>query len=221
MAAVSTDAQIRTNVLDDIRHDARIDATNVAVDVTNGAVRLSGTVPTYFQKVTAEHDARRIKDVRDVVNDLNVTLAEPSTDLEITQTIRASLARDRRIANPATIGVSVDHGVVTLSGAVRDCSEREDAADDARMVAGVVDVVNDLSILPFQPRSDADIAADVRTALVNDPSIDASKIDVDVANGVVYLRGTVSTSYEAQCAVHDAWCASGVRSVIDELVIPL
>lgn len=221
MAVVPTDAEIRTEVLDDIRHDSRLDGANVGVDVADGTVRLTGTVPTYFQKITAEHDALRIKGVREVVNNLSVSLGAPAPDLEIARVVRANLARDRRIANPAMIDVSVDRGVVTLNGVVRNCSERLVALDDARVVSGVIDVVNNLAITPTQTRTDEEITADVRAALTVDPSVDASKIGVDVSGGTVYLRGAVSTSYEAQRAVHDAWCAGGVRNVVDELVITL
>ncbi len=221
MSAVPTDAEIRTEVLDDIRHDSRLDGAAIAIDVADGTVRLSGSVPTYFQKTTAEHDALRIKGVRAVVNELTISLSTPSPDLEIARRVRANLARDRRIANPALIDVSADKGVVTLNGTVRSCAERLVAFDDTRVVSGVVEVVNNLALTPSQVRSDEEIATDVRAALTADPSVDASKIDVDVTGGTVLLRGTVSTSYEAQRAVHDAWCAGGVRNVVDELVIAL
>src|SRR5438094_8900091 len=105
------DSQIQQDILDEIRHDVRIDSTNVTVDVNDGTVHLRGTVPTYFQKMTAGSDAQRIKGVRDVKNDLVVTLVAPWTDAEIADTVRANFARDVRIPHPGQIDVSVTNGV--------------------------------------------------------------------------------------------------------------
>jgi osmotically-inducible protein OsmY len=217
MAATYTDAQIKYDVLDEIRHDVRIDSTNLAVDVHNGVVRLSGTVPTYFQKITAGEDAQRIKGVRSVENDLVVTLVAPWTDQEIAGTVRANLARDVRLPNPGTIQVNVVNGVVTLSGTVSTYAQKTDAADDAWTAPGVVDVVNNLTVVPPFTRSDADLATNVRNLIDTDPAIDSTNVNVTVVNGTVYLRGTVPTYYQVQQAADDAWSVAGVVNVVNEL----
>lgn len=219
MATTYTDEKIRQDVLDELRHDVRIDSTNVTVDVKNGVVHLYGTVPTYFQKVTAGQDAERIKGVRQVVNDLVVTLVTPWTDQEIANAVRANLARDVRISHPEEIQVTVVNGVVTLSGKVGSYAEKFDAADDAWTAPGVVDVVNNITVVPPHVRSDAEIAADVRNALQTDPAIDATNVHVTVINGTVYLRGSVPTYYQVQQASNDAWGVPGVVNVINELTV--
>jgi len=217
MAVSYTDAQIKQDVLDDIRHDVRIDSTNITVDVTNGVVRLEGVVSTYFQKITAGADAQRIKGVRDVVNDLVVSLATPWSDEEIEKTVRANLARDVRLPNPGNLFVQVKNGVVTLTGAVGTYAQKTAAEDDAWTAPGVVDVVNDLSVVPPYTRNDADIAADMRTVLAADTALEAENISVSVINGTVYLRGTVPTYYQVRQAAHDAWGVAGVLNVVNEL----
>ncbi len=217
MATTYTDAQIRRDVLDEIQHDVRIDSTNVAITVQNGVVHLNGTVPTYFQKITAGEDAQRIKGVRDVKNDLVVTLVAPWTDQEIANTVRGNLARDVRIANPSAIGVSAVNGVVTLTGSVGTYAEKADATDDAWTAPGVIDVVNNLSVVPRFVRDDAEVANDVRAALRTDPAIDATNVQVSVVNGTVSLRGTVPTSYQVRRAANNAWGVPGVLNVVNEL----
>jgi len=217
MAATFSDTQIRRDILDEVRHDVRIDATDMTVDVNNGVVHLFGTVPTYFQKITAGDNARRIKGVRSVTNDLVVTLVAPWTDEEVANTVRANLARDVRIANPGKIPVSVVNGVVTLSGTVSTYAEKSDAADDAWTAPGVVDVVNDITVVPPFRRSDADVAGDVRDALRTDPTIESGNVQTSVVNGTVYLRGTVPTYYQAHQAANDAWGVPGALNVVNEL----
>lgn len=146
MGVTYNDTQTRHDVLDDIRHDVRIDSTNITVDVHDGIVHLYGTVPTYFQKITTGQDAERIKGVRDVTNDLVVTLVAPWTDQEIANTVRSNLARDVRIVNPGQIKVDVVNGVVTLSGTVGTYTQKADAANDAWGVAGALNVVNELGV---------------------------------------------------------------------------
>lgn len=221
MAATASDAQIKQDILDDLRHDVRIDETNVSVDVTDGVVHLSGSVPTYAQKVTASHDVQRIKGVRNVVDDLAVVPVGVWADEETTRTMRKTFDRDARITNPTAIDVSVDNGVVTLTGRVASLAEKASAVGDAWVIPGVVEVIDNLTIVPAQRRRDSDIAADVRYAITNDPSLDATNIRVDVANGVVTLRGVVPTYYEIQQAAHDTWCVPGVRDVVNNLSIAL
>ena len=219
MAVTFTDEGIRQNVWDEISHDVRIDSSDITVTVTNGVVYLSGTVPTYSQKITAAEDARRIKGVVDVVNNLTVRLPRVWTDAEIRDTVRRNLDRDVRISNPADISVVVSGGVVTLSGTVPSYSQKSAASDDAWAAPGVVDVINDIAVVPPTARTDAEIEADVRRVLDQDPDINAARIRVSVVNGIVHLRGSVPTYYQIDQASDDAWSVPGVKGVVNELTV--
>lgn len=219
MTRTASDSQTTSEVLDALRYDVRIDETNVRVDVANGVVYLSGSVPTFVQKVTAGHDAQRIKGVRQVKNDLTVHPVTAWTDVEIGRVIRGTLDHDARIADASQIDVRVKDSVVTLTGTVRSVAERANAAGDAWVAPGVINVVNDLMIIPGQARSDVDIAANVRSELTNDPFLDATGINVQVTNGIVYLRGTVASDYQLHEAQHNAWRVAGIRDVANELHI--
>lgn len=219
MATTASDAQIRKEVLDALRYDVRIDETNVTVGVAQGVVHLAGTVPTYVQKITAGHDVQRIKGVRTVANDLEVVQVGAWTDAEIGRVIWGTVDHDARIADPSAIDVVVADGVVTLNGTVGSAAERADAEGDAWIAPGGVNVVNNLTIVPGQARSDAELTDDVRRVLANDALVDATRIDVSVANGVVHLHGTVPTDFEKHEAQHDAWRVGGVRDVVNELLV--
>ena len=64
-----------------------------------------------------------------------------------------------------------------------------------------------------QTIDDATITAAVKTALLNDPQIGAMKIDVDTAEGVVTLSGSVSSQPDAEHAIALARRAPGVKDV--------
>jgi osmotically-inducible protein OsmY len=66
---------------------------------------------------------------------------------------------------------------------------------------------------------DATITTHIKTALLNAPEVDATKIDVDTAAGVVTLRGLVRTKDEEAKALAVARRVSGVRDVRSELKV--
>jgi hyperosmotically inducible periplasmic protein len=60
---------------------------------------------------------------------------------------------------------------------------------------------------------DAAITARVKTALLNDQQISATKIDVTTADGVVTMSGTVSSRAEEARAIELARQTPGVKDV--------
>jgi len=220
VAVVRSDLDIQQDVVDALTTDIRIDSTNVSVDVVGGVVYLRGTVPSFHEKRIATEIANRIKGVVDVVNELRVAPITLRTDQEITDDVRAALTRDVWV-DERKIDVSTVGGVVYLSGNVDSYTEKSYAESDAWSVQGVVDVVNNIVITPVPARTDAQIAQDVRAELVRNIRIDPSKVTVEVVNGVVYLRGSVTTTEQRWLASDVAWWTPGVRDVVNELkVVP-
>jgi hyperosmotically inducible protein len=66
---------------------------------------------------------------------------------------------------------------------------------------------------------DATITARVKTALLNDPQVGATKIDVDTTNGIVTLSGTVKSQAEAARALELTRLAAGVKDVRSTLQV--
>ncbi|HEX6939533.1 MAG TPA: BON domain-containing protein [Longimicrobiales bacterium] len=68
-------------------------------------------------------------------------------------------------------------------------------------------------------RSDEQIRADVEETLFYDTWVDADRIQVEVEDGVVTLRGTLPSFDEIRYATDDAWDVDGVRGVRTELTV--
>jgi hyperosmotically inducible periplasmic protein len=66
---------------------------------------------------------------------------------------------------------------------------------------------------------DATITTRVKTALLNDPIIDATKIDVETSAGVVTLTGFVKSKEEEMKALELTRRVSGVRDVKSSLQV--
>ncbi len=140
------------------------------------------------------------------------------TDAEIQYDVRQALYSDRRLSSDNLV-VEVKHGVVTLTGSVPNLAQRQLAYRIAGRIKGVREVSDELAVLPLRPRSDADITADVVTALTLDSLVDEDKIEVTTVDGVVYLRGTVGSYTERKAADADARSVESVQDVVDELTV--
>lgn len=118
------------------------------------------------------------------------------------------------------IGVSVDTGVVALSGIVGSYSEKLRAESTARRVKGVRAIAEDLTVhYPSDAKkTDAEVAKRVADILEWDPLVPTDKIDVTVENGAVHLRGNVEWNFQKDLAFEDASKISGVVRV-DNLIV--
>jgi osmotically-inducible protein OsmY len=143
-----TDREIADDVFASLRRDPRVDAPNIEVDVAGSMVRLSGVVRTQAEKRAAQEDAWYTYGVIDVANDLTVTPTGRRSDRDIEADVKAAVTRDARIDDPLRINVSVVNAVVFLRGAADSVAARQAAEEDARFTAGVVDVDNELALVP-------------------------------------------------------------------------
>lgn len=79
------------------------------------------------------------------------------------------------------------------------------------------DLISDPLQVPYRP--DEKIRGEVMEALYKDMGFDASKIEVDVSEGNVYLRGSVNSREEKKAAESCAERISGVEDIFNELKI--
>jgi osmotically-inducible protein OsmY len=119
------------------------------------------------------------------------------------------------------VGVTVDQGVVRLTGTVDSFLKKWAAERAALRVEGVRAVVNHIEVVPrgLGIRTDEDIARAVVTALEENPSVPADKIKVRVEEGRVTLEGEVDWHYQRREAEESARRVSGVKSVINLITV--
>lgn len=187
----------------------------IDVSTDNGIVTLSGSVDTFHAMLAARDAAESVKGVLAVINNIDV---EPVSrrDFRIRAAVVRALARDP-VVESYEIDVSVDNGIVTLSGEVDSYAEKLLAEDVAEDVAGVVDIDNRIVYDPLGDRTDAEIRTDIANRLRADASIDASLITVSVDDGNVTLAGSAGSAAEKREAQREAWMVLGVQSVDNEI----
>jgi osmotically-inducible protein OsmY len=212
------DAELQTDVLDELHWDPNVDATQIGVTVKDGIVTLTGQVSVSAQTFEAEGAAKRVHGVRAVVNHVGVHIAGPHrpTDAEL-----AAAALDALESNAAASGqkaqVTVRHGWLTLEGMLEG-QDQKDAADQAiRKLAGVRGVTN--LIIVKRQASATDIKRNIEAAFRRSAAIDSGRIKVGTHNGKVILPGGLHSLVEREEAERAAWAAPGVAEVDNRILV--
>jgi osmotically-inducible protein OsmY len=214
---VKSDSQLHADVAEEIVTDPSLDATRIAVAVHDGAVTLTGSVPSYWQKIEAESAAKRVSGVRAVANELKVEVPSlhKRDDVDIAEAASRSLKWHSDL--PETIKVTVEHGWVTLSGTVEWQFQRDEAERAVKWISGVIGVSNTITI-KSAPKV-ADVRDRIRRELERTVDVEANHIQIETENGSVTLRGTVRSWADLDVAHRAAWSVPGVSKVANHLVV--
>jgi osmotically-inducible protein OsmY len=144
---MGTDANIEAAVQKELASDPLIDANGIVVEVTDGGVSLTGTVPSQAQRAEATSAARRVAGVTRV--DTLLAVAMPSDDYGddsgLVELVNQSLAANAGV--PKGVKATVRQGNVFLTGTVRRSAQRAAAEETAVGVAGVLSVTNEIDVL--------------------------------------------------------------------------
>jgi osmotically-inducible protein OsmY len=208
------DSQIEEFVSDQLRWDPKIDHSAIAVSADAGVVTLRGTVGSFRQKRDAEKDAKRVYGVKSVKNELEVRLLDKRANAELRGDVLQALMLDSVV--PSTIDAKVDNSTVTLTGTAQWGFQREEAESVAANVRGVGSVDNEVDVVPPGPSAN-DVQGSIKKAMERNADVDADSVTVDSENGIVTLRGSVSSWVDHDQAIDAAWAAPGVTHVSDRI----
>lgn len=144
-AAGSSEVKTRLLALD------RAAFMRVDVEVAEGQLLLSGTVPTGEHKAMAERIAWSVRSVESVSNQIEVGrspgMLRSGLDNFITAQVRTKLLSDSRIKG-VNYNIETQKGVVYLMGLARSDDELQRAAETAAAVGGVQRVVSYVVVRP-------------------------------------------------------------------------
>ncbi|MEK1889340.1 MAG: BON domain-containing protein [Phyllobacterium sp.] len=121
--------------------------------------------------------------------------------------------------NAANIGVSVENGVVTLTGHVATYIEKNTAADVVCRVKGVRGIAQDMEVRPIGSHRTADdeIAKRALNILSWSTTIPDGTVQVRVEDGWVVLTGTVEWNYQKIAATEAVRALAGVFDVANNI----
>lgn len=142
------------------------------------------------------------------------------TDKQLQDEILAELAYEPEV-HPERIGVSVENGVVSLSGHAESYSQKLAAERVVKRIYSAKALVNDLEVrLPARDEvPDADLAQAAVRAIEQLTQVPRDSVRITVRDGHVILDGKLDWHYQRQAIENTVRHLRGVRGVLNHLTI--
>src|SRR5208337_2108797 len=146
--AMKSDRELQLDVLEELRWEPGVNATDIGATVKDGVVTLQGTVDSFAEKWAAEKAVKRLPGVKALAVELEVTLPGSSerTDADLARAAENALEWDTSV--PEGIKVTVEKGFLTLEGQVDWAYQKSSAERAVQYLMGVSGVDNEITIKP-------------------------------------------------------------------------
>ena len=143
-----------------------------------------------------------------------------SHDDQLQKAVLAELSWEPSIT-AAHIGVTADHGTVTLTGHVNSYGQKHAAEMATGRVKGVKAIAEEIEVrLPFEiKRDDADIATAAANRLAWDTGTPRDAIKIKVEAGWVTLTGQVDWHFQKEAAQREIRNLMGVIGVTNQVTV--
>jgi osmotically-inducible protein OsmY len=142
------------------------------------------------------------------------------SDSDIKRNVEEELRWDPDIES-TDIAVTVKNGVVTLAGFVPSYSQKFEAEKDAKRVAGVIGVANDIEVrIPtVDQRPDPEIARDAAAAIKSQLPLSYENMKVTVRDGWITLEGQAEWYYQKERAEEAVRWIKGAKGVTNTIEV--
>ena len=217
---MKSNSELNSDVLDELAWQPGVNVEDIGVIVKDGVVTLTGSVDSYWEKMSAMDAAKRVAGVKALAVEIEVRLPgmKERTDTDIARAAENALAWDTSVPEDR-IKVSVEQGWITLSGKV-DWNYQKRAAEHAvHYLTGVKGLSNLITLTPAQKISPAEVKSNIEKALKRNATLEAQRISVTAAGDRVTLSGSVRSLADREEAERAASNAPDVLEVEDMIDI--
>ena len=199
----------------------------VSVKADDGVVTLTGTVQDKDDSALAQDTVENLPGVKVVNNEIVVKSSYPEhSDAWIAFKIRSRLLVKSNVSASATT-VSVQDGVVTLTGTADNIAQKELTGVYAKEIDWVKSVKNDIVVkdAPAPDATlgdkidDASITGQVKYSLLTHKATSALKTKVTTTDGVVTISGEAASDAEVSLVGKLAQDVRGVKSVVNNMTV--
>jgi len=214
---------ITARVEDKLYHARVFKHGDVQVLVANGVATLTGTVDSVGVKMDAERAARKVNDLTQVVDNINVH-AEDVPPRQIGEQARRDVLTYYAYTIYDNITMELEGDRLIVTGQVTQPFKKQDIGNFLAHVKGVGELDNNLEVLPTSQYDDS-LRLAVARAIYNDPYFlhyraqALPPIHVVVKNGNVSLEGVVASRLDRAKAEADARSAATFFRFTDNLRI--
>ncbi|TDN61647.1 BON domain-containing protein [Paraburkholderia sp. BL10I2N1] len=237
---------VLTQVMAAFEHESHRKLHNHSIHMSfdGGTLTVAGEVPDIASKKRLLRLTQTHSEGKPLVDQLRVTANPPVRDGELRTHVCERLAQAVDFRNcvicarvkgqlevlrgtmdqagedgSGVLEVTVEDGVVTLTGQVISLSHRRLAGVIAWWVGGCRDVVNLLELVPAEADGDDEIIEALHLVLETDPRLRAEQITVNVKDHRITLGGWVATEAESRQAEQDAWCLDAIEGVVNRIEV--
>ncbi len=195
------DETLANQIKDRFRADSRIDPYKITIEANNGAIVLSGTVPSVTAYNAAEATAWAFYGVISVRNNLKIIFPEnfkKPSDSVVADNLRQLLSWDPELYLES-ITISIENTSIFLKGSVGSFYKKFHAGELAKNSTSIFTIRNELAVVPTSNTSDLTVAQSITKSIDYYAIANINNLAVEVQNGHVILRGTTpnQTSYDA------------------------
>jgi osmotically-inducible protein OsmY len=214
------DTQLKKHVEDELSWQPSVDEASIGVSVKDAIVTLTGHVRSYAEKIAAERAVMRIRGVKALPTELEVSLpgAHERTDEDIAR-VAVNVLFWNAVVPEDAIKVKVTKGWVTLTGVVDWSFQKHTAEREVSRLLGVKGVIDEIELKPSRTPVSAEIKTGIEAALKRSAEVEARRIHVEIRGSTVVLTGAVSSWPERNAAERAAWAGPGVSRVENKLLI--
>jgi osmotically-inducible protein OsmY len=142
------------------------------------------------------------------------------TNEELQQDVQNAIKWEH-LLHASEIGVTVNNGIVTLTGSVDNYAKKSEAENAAKTVAGIKAVIEkiEVKLTHAGKKEDNEIAPEVVRAIKWNWAIPNDTLKIKVESGWVTLEGQLNWQYQKNAAKTAVKNVVGVKGVIDLITI--
>jgi hyperosmotically inducible protein len=196
----SKDMQIRREVMKKLHDEKRLTGVNATVE--DGIVTLFGSVASLADRQEAEKRAKHVHGVRQVNNLINVMATTGrGDDNAILEEAIKRIRTDPFYSIYDDVNISVQDGVITLSGEVWQPARKSDYEKRLSSIPGVKQIRNELKVAPTSIMDDR-LRYQLTRAIYSHPGMEKYAIQPDppihiiVENQRVTITGVVNSEVD-------------------------
>lgn len=144
-----------------------------------------------------------------------------SRNEDLKKEVMDELHWDNRI-DSSKINVTVEDGIITLSGTVPTYYDLKNAVVAVWRISGIIQVINNLSISYVSPPmlpNDIEIKKRAEDIITWDPVIDETAINISVNSGIISLEGEVDAHWKLSNIENKISGIRGVLKIVNKLTV--
>jgi hyperosmotically inducible protein len=208
------DQRIITSIKSELIKSMKYTSQDIKIKSVNGIVTLDGFTNVLAEKENAERIAYKVEGVREVRNNIIISLDGGESDKELTRLVNENLRNSEFTDRLLGVSGKVSAGNVLLVGKVLTERDRQLAIGEASKTFGIKNVVSTINLTAF--KDDPSITNDINMAFM-ESKINVNDISAIVVRGKVTLTGYAEKKEDFDALVTLIQSIPGVEEVNNRL----